>query len=89
MKRIGTLYRNRGRNGFYYSYEDEDGVFGIDYYDDISLDIPTSYQSSGKIFLRTDDGGDMSLEKEIKELRIGCRIPEDTTMNISYILDND
>lgn len=88
MKRIGTLYRNRGRNGFYYSYEDEDGVYGIDYYDDITLDVPTSYQSSGKIFLRTDDGGDMSLEKEIKELRIGCRIPEDTTMTISYILDN-
>lgn len=89
MKRIGCLYRNFSKNGFYYSYEDEDGVFGIDYYDDISIETPTSFQPSGKIFIRTDDGGDMSEVKEVKELRCGIYVPEDTTIKISYILDNN
>lgn len=69
MKRIGCLYRNATKNGFFYSYEDEDGVFGVDYYDDITIDTPTSFQPSGKIFLRTDDGGDMSVMKEVLELK--------------------
>jgi hypothetical protein len=89
MKRIGCLYRNYSKNGFYYSYEDEDGVFGVDYYDDISIDTPTSFQPSGKIFIRTDDGGDMSMEKEVKEIRAGIYVPENTTIKISYILDNN
>lgn len=88
MKRIGCLFRNYEKNWFYYSYEDEDWVFGIDYYDDITIDTPTSYQPSGKIFLRTDDGGDMSLEKEVKILTAWVYVPENTTIKISYILDN-
>lgn len=88
MKRIGCLFRNFDKNWFYYSYEDEDGVFGIDYYDDITIDTPTSYQPSGKIFLRTDDGWDMSLEKEVKILTAWVYVPENTTIKISYILDN-
>lgn len=88
LRRIGCLYRNASKNWFYYSYEDEDGVFGVDYYDDITIDTPTSYQPSGKIFLRTDDWGDMSLEKEVKILTAWCYVPENTTIKISYILDN-
>ena len=88
LRRIGCLYRNPSKNWFYYSYEDEDGVFGIDYYDDITIDTPTSYQPSGKIFLRTDDGGDMSVNKEVLNLKLWCKVPEDTTIIISYILDN-
>ena len=88
MKRIGCLYRNATKNGFFYSYEDEDGVFGVDYYDDITIDTPTSFQPSGKIFLRTDDGGDMSVMKEVLELKAWVYVPENTTIKISYILDN-
>ena len=88
MRRIGCLFRTASKNGFYYTYEDEDGVFGIDYYDDISIETPTSYQPSGKVFLRTDDAGDMSVDKEVLNLKIGCKVPEDTTIIISYILDN-
>lgn len=88
MKRIGCLYRNASKNWFFYTYEDEDGVFGIDYYDDITIETPTSYQPSGKVFLRTDDAGDMSIDKEVLNLKIGCKVPEDTTIIISYILDN-
>lgn len=88
MKRIGCLYRNSNKNWFYYTYEDEDGVFGVDYYDDITIDTPTSYQPSGKVFLRTDDGGDMSVNKEVLNLKVGCKVPENTTIIISYILDN-
>lgn len=89
MKRIGCLYRNYSKNWFYYSYEDEEWVFWVDYYDDISIDTPTSFQPSGKIFIRTDDGGDMSMEKEVKEIRAGIYVPENTTIKISYILDNN
>ena len=88
MKRIGCLYRNYSKNWFYYTYEDEDGVFGIDYYDDITIETPTSYQPSGKVFLRTDDAGDMSVDKEVLNLKLGCKVPENTTIKISYILDN-
>ena len=88
MKRIGCLYRNYAKNWFYYTYEDEDGVFGVDYYDDITIDTPTSYQPSGKVFLRTDDAGDMSVNKEVLNLKVGCKVPENTTIIISYILDN-
>ena len=88
MRRIWCLFRSASRNGFYYSYEDEDGVFGVDYYDDITIDTPTSYQPSGKVFLRTDDAGDMSINKEVLNLKIGCKVPENTTIIISYILDN-
>ena len=88
MKRIGCLYRNASKNWFFYTYEDEDGVFGVDYYDDITIDTPTSYQPSGKVFLRTDDAGDMSVNKEVLNLKIGCKVPENTTIIISYILDN-
>lgn len=88
MRQIGCIYRSAYKNGFYFSYEDEDGVFGVDYYDDISIETPTSYQPSGKVFLRTDDGGDMSVNKEVLNLKLGCKVPEDTTIIISYILDN-
>lgn len=88
MKRIGCLYRNYAKNWFYYTYEDEDGVFGVDYYDDITIDTPTSYQPSGKVFLRTDDAGDMSVNKEVLNLKVWCKVPENTTIIISYILDN-
>lgn len=88
MKRIGCLYRNASKNWFFYTYEDEDGVFGVDYYDDITIETPTSYQPSGKVFLRTDDAGDMSVDKEVLNLKIGCKVPENTTIKISYILDN-
>jgi hypothetical protein len=40
------------------------------------------------VFLRTDDAGDMSIDKEVLNLKIGCKVPEDTTIIISYILDN-
>lgn len=88
MTRIGCLYRNRAKNGFYYSYEDEDGVFGIDYYDDIVMTTPTAYQPSGKIFLRSDEWWDLSIKKEVKNLKIWCEVPEDTSIIISYILDD-
>lgn len=88
MKRIGCLFRSPSKNWFYYSYEDEDGVFGVDYYDDITIDTPTSYQPSGKVFLRTDDAGDMSVNKEVLNLKVWCKVPENTTIIISYILDN-
>lgn len=88
MKRIGCLYRNASKNWFFYTYEDEDGVFGVDYYDDITIETPTSYQPSGKVFLRTDDAGDMSVDKEVLNLKLGCKVPENTTIKISYILDN-
>lgn len=88
MKRIGCLYRNYAKNGFYYTYEDVDGLFWVDYYDDISIDNPTSFQPSGKIFLRTDDGWDVSLKKEVGLLKVGCEVPADTSIEISYILDD-
>jgi hypothetical protein len=40
------------------------------------------------MFIRTDDGADMSAEKEVLELKVWCRVPENTTIKISYILDN-
>lgn len=88
MKRVWCLWRTASKNWFYYSYEDEDWVFGIDYYDDISIATPTSFQPSGKIFLRKDDGGDMSIKKEVKILTAWVYVPEDTTIKISYILDD-
>lgn len=42
----------------------------MDYYDDITIDTPTSYQPSGKVFLRTDDAGDMSVNKEVLNLKV-------------------
>lgn len=86
MKRIGCLYRQPYKNWFYYTFEDEDGVFWVDYFDDITLSV-SSYQSDGKIFLRTDDGGDLSQKKEVKELKIGVKVPENTSVVVSYIID--
>lgn len=95
IKRIWGLFQNTTATdapveNFYFTYEDEDGNFGIDrFYNYMGIENPPEYQPSGKILLRVDDGGDYGMVKEIKwNVTVGCDVPTGTTIVISYVLDD-
>jgi len=46
-----------------------------------------SYQPSAKIVTKTDNLGDYSVMKELKQVRLWAKIPDGTSIDIDYIVD--